>query len=79
MKSGESFEMNLLAAASDGPANAPISPRLELGAYEALWLVSGATFLKTIATRFAAIQMRSHPILCRVRRPKRARAMCWRF
>ena len=35
------------------PANAPISPRLELGAYEALWLQPQATF-KTIAERFAA-------------------------
>ncbi|MGE0093768.1 MAG: DNA-processing protein DprA [Alphaproteobacteria bacterium] len=44
--------MHLLAAANTGPAKAPISPRLELGAYEALWLEHGATF-KTIADRFA--------------------------
>jgi DNA processing protein len=43
----------MLAAASQGPARAPISPRLELGAYEALWLEPGATF-KSIAARFAA-------------------------
>jgi DNA processing protein len=36
-----------------GPAKAPISPRLELGAYEALWLEEGATF-KRIAEKFAA-------------------------
>jgi len=36
-----------------GPAVAPISPRRELGAYEALWLEQGATF-KTIADKFAA-------------------------
>lgn len=41
-----------LGPASDGPAVAPISPRRELGAYEALWLEQGATF-KTIADRFA--------------------------
>lgn len=45
--------MQLLAGAGSGPANAPISPRLELGAYEALWLEPGATF-KSIAGRFAA-------------------------
>ncbi len=36
-----------------GPAVAPISPRRELGAYEALWLEQGATF-KTIAEKFAS-------------------------
>ena len=36
-----------------GPAASPISPRRELGAYEALWLQQGATF-KTIADKFAA-------------------------
>lgn len=41
-----------LAAGGDTPALAPISPRLEMGAYEALWLEKGATF-KTIADRFA--------------------------
>jgi DNA processing protein len=45
--------MSLLATASDGPAVASISPRLELGAYEAMWLRQGATF-KSIAERFAA-------------------------
>jgi DNA processing protein len=47
--------MNMMAnlgPASIGPAVAPISPRRELGAYEALWLEQGATF-KTIADRFA--------------------------
>lgn len=44
--------MSLLRAAPDGPAKASISPRLELGAYEALWLQKGATF-KTIAELFA--------------------------
>ena len=47
--------MNMMAnlgAASGGPAFAPISPRRELGAYEALWLEQGATF-KSIADRFA--------------------------
>jgi DNA processing protein len=42
-----------LAFSNDGPALAPISPRRELGAYEALWLEQGATF-KTLADRFAA-------------------------
>lgn len=42
-----------LALRSDGPALSAISPRLEIGAYEALWLESGATF-KTLADRFAA-------------------------
>jgi DNA processing protein len=41
-----------LALHSDGPALAPISPRRELGAYEALWLQQGATF-KTLAESFA--------------------------
>ncbi len=36
-----------------GPAVAPISPRRELGAYEALFLEEGATF-KRLAERFAA-------------------------
>lgn len=45
--------MALLAYSSDGPAlAAPISPRREIGAYEALWLEQGATF-KTLADRFA--------------------------
>lgn len=47
--------MNMMASlgpGSEGPAVAPISPRRELGAYEALWLEQGVTF-KTIAERFA--------------------------
>ena len=36
-----------------GPAVTPISPRRELGAYEALWLQQGATF-KTLADKFAS-------------------------
>jgi DNA processing protein len=36
-----------------GPAISPVSPRRELGAYEALWLEKGATF-KSLAERFAA-------------------------
>lgn len=42
--------MSLFDAA--GPAKAPIVPHREMGAYEALWLESRATF-KTIAARFA--------------------------
>jgi len=47
--------MNMMAKMKSpaGPAIAPISPRVELGAYEALWLEQGATF-KTLADRFAA-------------------------
>jgi DNA processing protein len=45
--------MNLLARMNDGPAVRSISPRRELGAYEALWLEKGATF-KTIAEKFAS-------------------------
>lgn len=45
--------MTRLALRSTGPALSPISPRRELGAYEALWLEKGATF-KTLAERFAA-------------------------
>jgi DNA processing protein len=45
--------MSLLAVASGGPARVSISPRLELGAYEALWLKQGTTF-KSIAELFAA-------------------------
>lgn len=44
--------MPQLAFHSDGPAVAPISPRREIGAYEALWLEQGATF-KTLAEKFA--------------------------
>ncbi len=45
--------MALLAYSSDGPAlAAPISPRREIGAYEALWLEQGSTF-KSLADRFA--------------------------
>lgn len=36
---------------SFGPARSPISPRFELGAYEAMWLEDGASFRK-IADRF---------------------------
>ena len=42
-----------LAISVSGPAISPISPRRELGAYEALWLEKGATF-RTLAARFAA-------------------------
>jgi DNA processing protein len=46
--------MTMRFALSDaGPALAPISPRRELGAYEALWLEKGATH-KTLAEKFAA-------------------------
>lgn len=41
-----------LALSHDGPAVGSISPRRELGAYEAMWLEQGATF-KTLADRFA--------------------------
>lgn len=41
-----------LALSDTGPALSPISPRRELGAYEALWLEKGATF-KTLADKFA--------------------------
>ena len=47
------FPMALLAYNSDGPAlAATISPRREIGAYEALWLEHGATF-KSLADRFS--------------------------
>lgn len=42
-----------LAQQHNGPALSPISPKRELGAYEAMWLESNATF-KSIAERFAA-------------------------
>lgn len=44
--------MNLARRSEQGPALGAISPKLELGAYEALWLEQGATF-KTLADRFA--------------------------
>ncbi|RTL50053.1 MAG: DNA-processing protein DprA [Bradyrhizobiaceae bacterium] len=47
--------MNLLARMNSSPAVSAISPRLELGAYEALWLENGATF-KSLAEKFAADQ-----------------------
>ncbi len=40
-----------LALNATGPALSPISPRRELGAYEALWLEKGATF-RSLAARF---------------------------
>jgi DNA processing protein len=45
--------MNLIARMNSGPAVSSVSPRRELGAYEALWLEKGATF-KTLADRFAS-------------------------
>lgn len=45
--------MTLALMKADGPAWNPISPRLEMGAYEALWLEPGASF-KSIASKFAA-------------------------
>jgi DNA processing protein len=45
--------MNLLARMNSSPAVTAVSPRRELGAYEALWLEKGATF-KSLAERFAA-------------------------
>ncbi|MDG1430994.1 MAG: DNA-protecting protein DprA [Paracoccaceae bacterium] len=46
--------MNSLAFAEhDGPARTAISPRRELGAYEALFMQQGASF-KTLAEKFAA-------------------------
>jgi DNA processing protein len=55
MVSGEGvMQLSFMAASNiETPALAPISPRRELGAYEALWLEKGATF-KTIAEKFAA-------------------------
>lgn len=44
---------NLAFANYHGPALSPISPRRELGAYEALFLEEGATF-KKLAERFAS-------------------------
>ena len=49
-----------LALSDAGPAISPISPRRELGAYEALWLEKGATF-RSLAAKFAAIPTRSRP------------------
>jgi len=43
--------MNLLALKEDGPARAVVSPYLEMGAYESLWLEAGAS-VKTIAEKF---------------------------
>lgn len=44
---------NLALSNNGGPAVSPISPRRELGAYEALFLEQGATF-KRLAEKFAA-------------------------
>jgi DNA processing protein len=44
---------HLLARSDDVPALAAISPRREMGAYEALWLEKGASF-KSVAEKFAA-------------------------
>lgn len=49
---GAAERMNWVAP-SEGPALSPISPRLELGAYEALWLRPKASW-KTIAEKFEA-------------------------
>jgi DNA processing protein len=45
--------MTLIARMNSGPTVSSVSPRRELGAYEALWLEKGATF-KSLAERFAA-------------------------
>jgi DNA processing protein len=45
--------MRLAFSTESGPATSPISPLLEVGAYEALWLEEGAS-VKKIADRFAA-------------------------
>jgi DNA processing protein len=45
--------MRLAISSSGGPAIGAISPLMELGAYEAMWLEEGASF-KRIADRFAA-------------------------
>jgi len=45
--------MQLALSKDRGPITAPISPRLEMGAYEALWLREGAWFTN-IAEKFAA-------------------------
>lgn len=45
--------MSMAVRTASEPAVAPISPWLELGAYEALWLERGSTF-KTIADKFEA-------------------------
>ena len=45
--------MNLIKTVSTGPAEAPISPLHEMGAYEKLWLEEGAWF-KSIAEKFAS-------------------------
>lgn len=45
--------MSLLAYYDEAPAKAPISPMLEMGAYEAMWLEHGTTF-RSIAAKFAA-------------------------
>lgn len=45
--------MQLALSRDHGPVSAPISPRLELGAYEAMWLQDGAWFTN-IAEKFAA-------------------------
>jgi DNA processing protein len=47
------MQLPLMTAQSDVPALSAISPRRELGAYEALWLEKGATF-KSVAEKFAA-------------------------
>ena len=47
------MRLPLTAFSSDTPGLQAISPRREMGAYEALWLEKGASF-KTIAEKFAA-------------------------
>jgi DNA processing protein len=47
------MQLSFMAHKNDGPEIAAISPRREMGAYEALWLEKGASF-RTIAQKFAA-------------------------
>lgn len=47
------MQLPFMARNDDAPEVAAISPRREMGAYEALWLEKGASF-KTIAEKFAA-------------------------
>jgi DNA processing protein len=47
------MQLHFITRKNDPPEVAAISPRREMGAYEALWLEKGASF-KTIADKFAA-------------------------
>jgi len=58
--------MELAFSTVSEPATSPISPLMELGAYEAMWLEEGASVKKKSPTASLLIRTRYHPIWSRL-------------